>query len=232
MKKIFLLSAFAALAFASCKKRVGTESQVVTASYPTVSIQSGQYFSFPVGGGPLPDANNIVATAFDSFYQQSLTPVVDASLLNNLSAGLYVATVSAKNKYGYVGYSDIYVAITPVSDTLDISGVYHVKTSSSTVDTFRAAIVTKVGRGMFRTSNVFGADTGKDKKHVIPAVFAITSTGSIDFGMQRIGGSTFMSSGVLTAQNGILDLAPPDTAFGYSPLLNGVGAQPLMFQKK
>jgi hypothetical protein len=203
----------------------------VTASYPTITIKSGQYFSFPVGGGPLPDANNIVATAFDSFYQESLPIVVDASHLTNLSPGLYVATVSAKNKYGYVGYANIYVAITPISDTFDISGVYHVK-NSTLVDTFRPAIVTKLGKGIFSTSNVFGADTGKNKKGVVPAVFAVTSTTSIDFGMQRTPGTTLSSSGVFAAQNGVLDVVPPDTSFSYSPMLNGVGAQQLIFQKK
>lgn len=232
MKKLLLLSALAVVAFASCKKRVGTVSEAVTASYPTVTIKSGQYFSFPVGGGPLPDANNIIATAYDSFYNQELPVVVDASTLSNLKPGLYVATVSAKNKYGYIGYAHVYVAITSVADTFDISGRYYAQKSPGVADTFKPAYITKLAAGMFRTSNVLGADTGKQKLNVMPAVFALSDYNTVDFGSQRIPGTTLSASGMVSSMNGLLDVTPPDTTLTYMPFFNGIASQNVTFLKQ
>lgn len=226
MKKLLILSILAVGVIAGCKKKDSLVSQVVTVSYPTVTITSGQYFSFPVGGGPLPSANSITATAYDSFYRQSLPVVVDASTLTNLSPGLYIATVSAKNKYGFVGYNYVYVAITNVSDTMDLSGLYWRAGVPGGNDSANPANVYKLARGLYMTDNVGGVDTGTQKASVIPAVFAVTSLSTLDFGTQMT------KEGILTASPASLNMIVADTTLDYAINLSGFGSQLRTFVKK
>jgi hypothetical protein len=227
MRKVLILSLFAALGAVACKKKVGTASQVVTASYPTVTITSGQYFTFPVGGGPLPDVNSIIATAYDSFYHESLPVVIDASTISNLTPGLYVATVSARNRFGYKGYANVYVAITDIPDTVDISGLY-LKQNSPLMPT----TITKVSRGMFLTSNVAGADTGKQKNGIMPGVFALTSPSTLSLTTQRSGGAVLTTSRVISAINGTWEVASPDTTVTYILNIDGFSGTPSTFFRK
>ncbi len=69
MKKIFLFSVLIAIAVASCKK-VNNPNMTVTASFPTITFPNGIYFSVPLNG-TLPTVSQ-VATAYDSFYKESL----------------------------------------------------------------------------------------------------------------------------------------------------------------
>lgn len=231
MKKILLLSVVAVLAYAGCKKKENTVSTLVTVSYPTITIQTPKYYSFPVGGGPLPTStpnavNSIIATAYDSFYHQKITPVIDVSHLSNLAPGLYVATLSAKNSYGFIGYAYVYVAITSVPDTMDISGTYWGVVAPADTSKRNATIVSKVATGLYTTSNVAGVDTGTAKTSVIPAVFAVTSSTTIDFGSQPT------SAGTLTASNQSLTFGTGDTLISYSLNLPGFGSQQLTFAKQ
>jgi hypothetical protein len=211
MRKIFLLSIFAALGFTACKKKHNDVSQLVTVSYPTIKITNGQFYSFRVGGGPLPSANTIKATAYDSFYRESLPVVVDATNLTNIAPGLYVATVSAKNKYGYIGYGYVYVAISDVSDSLNLSGLYFRNVGVPALDSARPVYIKKVARDLYTTSNLGGVDTGTQATSITGGVFAVTSDTTIDFGVQNTASfGTFM-----TAYNR-LDLTPGDTTLQYS----------------
>ena len=208
MRKIFLISVLAVLAVTGCKKKHTDISQLVSVSYPTVKITSGQYFSFPVNGGPLPSANTIKATAYDSFYRESLPVVVDATSLTSIAPGLYTATVSAKNKYGYIGYAYVYVAITNVKDSMDISGNY-LRSLGAPVST-RPAKVKKVARGLYTTSNLGGVDINTQSSSILNAVFAVTSDTTIDFGMQNTPMGAFSTTG------NMLSLAPGDTTLQYA----------------
>ncbi len=166
MKKILMLSVLAAMAYAGCKRKEDVVSRPISVSYPTIKITNGQFYSFPVGGGPMPNANTIMATAYDSFYHESIKPVVDASHLSNLKPGLYVATVSAKNSYGFVGYTYVYVAITDVNDTVNLAGQYVRASNDDTVN------VTRMARGLYRTDNVGGVKYSADNaKFIVPGYF-------------------------------------------------------------
>ncbi len=227
MKKILALSFFAAIAFAGCKKQENTVSKLVNVSYPTGRITSGQYFSFPLHGGPLPTVNSIHATAYDSFYHESIVPVVDASHLSNLAPGLYVATVSAKNSNGFTGYAYVYVAITDVPDSMDISGFY-LRQLGGSPSPSNPVFITKKATGLYLTSNVGGVDTGTQKTSIVPAVFAITdfANSTLDFGKQPT------SAGTLTASGGLLKESPVDTTISYSISLSGFGSQVRTFVKQ
>jgi Domain of unknown function (DUF5011) len=218
MKKLLILSVIAAVTFVGCKKKENTDSIVVTKSVPTITITGSQYVSIPVGGSFTPPA----ATAYDSFYKEKLTVVKDLGTLNNTKPGLYVVAYSAKNKYGFVGTANVYVAVTNVSDTLDLSGWYLRLANPN-----RVAFVTKLATGLFRTSNVGGVDTGDvTTGPVVSAVFAVTSTTMLTFGTQTT------SDGPLSSNSEALSLAPADTTLTYAIQEASFGTQVRSFKKQ
>ncbi len=210
MKKLLILSVLAVVAFAACKKKDAPVSSLYTYSTPTITVSGAQYYSIPVGGA-LP---NITATAYDSFYHESYAVIVDQSKLDNTKPGLYAATASSRNKYGMQGTKSVFVAVTDVSDAIDISGTYIRNATPG-----RIAHVTKLATGMFMTDNVGGVDvTDPTTGASISAVFAVTSLTTIDFGSQ-----VTSSGAVLTASDAsvpTLNLAPPVT-YSYSINLDG-----------
>jgi len=199
MKKLSIILFFATLCIAACKKD-SKVSQVVTASYPTVMVSGPQYYSINTGG-TLP---TITGTAYDSFYKESDPVTIDNSTLDNSTPGLYIVQAKAKNKYGYIGTANIYVAVTNVPTTQDISGTYKRDVNGFVVN------VTKVANGLYYTDNVGG--TGA---LVVPAYFAVLNDTTIDFGTQPTSGGT------LTVSNPKLSLVPGDTTYQYKLNLSG-----------
>lgn len=221
MKKIAILSVIAAFAFAGCRKKDGTVSQTVTVSYPIITITGSQYVSIKVGGSFTPPA----ATAYDTFYKEHPTVVTNLGTLDNTTPGLYTVVYSAKNHYGFVGTTNVYVAVTNVSDSLDLSGWY--LRSVTPANPNRAAHVTKLARGLFMTSNVGGVDTSNPSTGaVISAAFAVLSPTDIDFGTQ------LTSGGTLSVLSESLSLAPADTTIAYALNLAGFGTQTRTFVKQ
>lgn len=217
MKKIFLLAILAGVAFAGCKKKESTVSVVYTYSAPIITIAGAQYYSIPVGGA-LP---TISATAYDTFYLESYPVILDQSKLDNLTPGLYTVLATAKNRYGMTGTKSVYVAVTGVSDTLDVSGWYIRNATPG-----RAAHITKLATGMFMTDNVGGVDTSDATTGAkISAVFVATSLTDIDFGSQVTTG------GPLTASSESLSLTPPVT-ISYAINLSGFGTAVRTFIKQ
>jgi len=218
MRKILVLSVVAALAVAGCKKKLNTVSTVVTASYPTITIVGAPYISIPVGGAyTLP-----AATAYDSFYKERPLVVKNLGTLDNTTPGLYTVTYSARNSNGFEGTASVYVAVTNVSDTFDLSGWY-----LRSADPNRVAFITKLARGLFMTSNVGGADTGDISTGPrVSAIFVVPSLTTVDFGSQ------LTSNGTLTAASESLMLAVGDTEIAYSINLNGFGTQIRTFVKQ
>ncbi len=205
MRRIIVLSFIAALAIAGCKKQTGNVSVVKTASYPIISIAGPRFVSIPVGGMFTPSN----AYAEDTFYKEKPTVVTDLGSLDNTKPGLYTVVYSAKNSNGFVGTAVVYVAVTNISDSFDLSG-YYFRLS----DPNRVAFVTKLARGLFMTSNVGGVDTGDASTGaVVGAVFASLDTATIDFGSQPT------SEGTLTASSA--SVSYPDTTISYIINLNG-----------
>lgn len=217
MKKILFCVAALTLMVTSCKKKTSDPSITVTVSYPTIIATGNPYYSINIGD-PLP---SISATAYDSFYNEVCTVVTDASTLDNTTPGLYAVSLSAKNKYGFISYSSVFVAVTNVSDLLNLSGAYQ-RLATPT----RTAYVTKLARGIFMTSNVGGVDTVSQATSIVPAVFAVTSDTTIDFGSQ------LTSAGTLTASQESLTLTPGDTTLNYALSLSGFGTSLRTFVKQ
>ncbi len=220
MKKILIFTGFLAVIAASCKKTPSDPSITVTVAYPTITVTGAQYYSIPVNG-TLP---TISATAYDSFYNESVPVILDLSTLDATTPGLYAVTASAANKYGFVSNKTVYVGVTNEPASLDISGTY-VRSGVAT----KVAYITKVATGMFLTSNVGGVDTVTQATSIVPAVFVVTSDSTIDFGSQ------LTNAGTLTANSESLMLVgsgAAGTTLNYALSLSGFGTQVRTFVKQ
>jgi len=172
MKKILLFALLSVFVIASCKKKEPNPSTVVTASYPKITF-SQQYYSVPVGSvRPL-----VQATAYDSFYKQSLRIITIDSSINTFVPGFYTGTIYAQNQYGFVTYANYYVAVTNVSDIQDLSGHWKQFTPN---DSFSTNIV-KLATGLYSTSNVDGVNVFTNPTGVVSDYFVAIDASDIIF---------------------------------------------------
>jgi len=199
MKKIFIFSALVFLAVTGCRKQPNSVSTEVSVSYPTISFAGGNiYFSIPVGGA-LP---NVSATAYDSFYQERDSVLIDKSSLDNTTPGLYIVTASSKNKYGMTAYASIYVAVTNIPSVINLGGRYARTSNNDTVH------VTKLATGLYVTDNVGGV-LASNPAFILPAYFVqVDDTTIILPNQQTAQGAIF---GTMAACN----MSPLDTTYQY-----------------
>ena len=157
MKKILLYAAALTLLFAACKKDDEMATKyIVSPSFPVIDFGSGgQFFSINTGGG-LP---TVAATAYDSTLKESYpVSIVGTDALDNTTPGLYIISAKATNKYGYYTNANVYIAVTNIAASKDISGHY----KRVDVATGDVANVTKLANGLYQTDNVAGASrTGR-----------------------------------------------------------------------
>lgn len=215
MKKLLVIPFLAALAFAACKKKENTVSTLVTYSEPTITINGSQYYSIPVGGS-LP---TISATAYDSFYKQAYDVVIDQSTLDNTKAGLNIVYIKAKNKYGMIGTSAVYVAVTNISPTINLAGKYVRTSNNDTVN------VTRLATGLYRTDNVGGV-LPSSPAFIVPAYFVQTRLDMIDLPFQET------PLGTMEGINDSLYVVASDTFYQYTISGNSsFGSALRVFQK-
>jgi hypothetical protein len=203
MKKLLLLSVLTVFIISSCRKKDHAVSTTVTASYPTITFTNGQFFSIHVGG--LRPA--IVATAFDSFYREIDNVLIVDSTINNLVPGLYVGKASSKNHYGFIGSAYYYVAVTNVSDSMDLSGRWlQVLFGDST-----ATDINKLAVGLYSTSNLEGVNMFTSTVGVTNGFFAVLNDTTIAFDPLTV------AAGNVTFPTGTLTLTPivGDTTITY-----------------
>ncbi len=222
MRKILLVSVFAAFIIGGCKKKADNVSTPVTVNYPKITISGSQYVSIPVNGSFTPPS----ATAVDTFYNEKPTVVKNLGTLDVTTPGLYTVTYSAKNSYGFVGTANVYVAVTDVSDTLDISltGTYLRLANPN-----RVAHITKLAKGLFMTDNVGGVDiTNSATGPKVSAVFAVLDLTTFTFGTQ------ITSDGVLSSNSESLALAAgtSPTTINYAIQEASFGTQVRTFVKQ
>ena len=209
MKKIFLglcsVVLMSVLILPSCRKKYNDVSVEVTVSYPIIKLLNGQYYSINVGG-VLP-ATNVIASAYDTFYKQNCPVVVDFTQTDNLLPGIYPIYVSAKNQYGFVSYDTVWLGVTNISDSLNLSGTW-----INNVTPSEYTIVNKVANGMFTMTNLFGVDVVASPSLLQPSFFLVTSTTAAVFP------STAPS---LYSNSATLNLAPYDTTLVYQTTYTG-----------
>lgn len=203
MKKLLAIIPFlAALFFASCQRNPNNVSQLVTYSTPLITINGSQYYSIKVGGA-LP---SISATAYDTFYKESYPVVIDQSTLDNTTPGLYIVYIKSTNKYGMIGSSAVYVAVTDVDPSINLAGQY-ARTSNGVI-----VNVTKLATGLYMTDNVGGVPSSSPGA-ITPAFFVQTSNTMIDLPLQET------SLGSLYGVSDSLNMTPADTFYQYA--ING-----------
>lgn len=214
MKKILAISAFAALAMASCKKKETTISELRQYSKPTIVLNEGRYYSIPVGG-ILPA---IKATAYDSFYHEDATVLLDQSKLDNTVPGIYTVIVTAKNTLGMAATDTLWVAVTNISSTIDLSGKY------LRIETDDTMMLTKLANGFYRTSDAAGNGPA-DTTHVIPAMFVQTATDALVMPVQNSKFGTFYGT------TGFINMDVSDTTYEYTLRNNAFAAVQRVFHK-
>lgn len=199
MKKLFIVSAIAAVAFGACKKKEGTISTLHSYSTPKIIMTSGDYYSIPVGG-MLPDMK---ATSYDSFYNEECTVVYDLSKLDNTTPGIYSVIATAKNKYGMAATRTLYVAVTSIPSTVHLEGTYVRTATDDTV------MVTRLANGFYHTSDV-AANGASDVVYVLPAMFTQTTDVALLMPVQKT------KFGNISGTGGTVTMTPADTTFEYT----------------
>lgn len=199
MKKLIYLSLVAIAGFTACKKEDKAKSFLATYSTPTITISGDQYYSINVGGS-LPD---ISATAYDSFYNESYTPVVDKSTLDNTTPGLYVVNITAKNKYGMVGSKGVYVAVTNIPDAIHLEGSYERLANG------QPATIVRRARGLYETNNVAGVNPTTQSGFVTSALFAQIDDTTLVMPLQPT------TLGTLYGTDGKIEMIVADTTIAY-----------------
>ncbi|RYE57939.1 MAG: hypothetical protein EOP48_04720 [Sphingobacteriales bacterium] len=148
MKRLIVFG-FLALTIYSCKKDYDKVSQVVDVSAPTISFTGSKFYSIKVND-PAPA---IEATAYDSILNEAYPVDYDPTVIDVTTPGLYVVPMTSKNKNGYVGSDVVYVAVTDIPESIDLSGTY------IRVGNDEPMHVTKIANGLYETDDVGGAPT-------------------------------------------------------------------------
>lgn len=209
MKKIsiFILGVIGIIS--SCKKE-DKVSQVVKVSYPTVTISGQEYYSIPVGG-VLP---SISASSYDSVLKEAYPTQYDASVMDNTKPGLYVVPITAQNKYGYVGSNVVFVAVTNIPATIDLSGNYKRLENGAPVE------ITKLGNGLYKTNDVGGAPTLQ-----VSAIFAQLNDTLLTLPPQPT------SAGSLSCSGSVVKVTGTDTVISWAIKNGSFGAAIRNFKK-
>jgi len=166
----------------SCRKDYDKVSQVQEVSYPTINFTGNRFVSIQVGG----TVPTIEATAYDSLLNESYTVNFDPSVINTSEPGLYVVPMTATNRYGFVGSDVVYIAVTNIHDSFDLSGIY----SRVDVPTGATPEVTEIANGLYQTDDVGGAPSLP-----VTAYFVQINDSVLDFPTQPT------SAGPLSARN-------------------------------
>lgn len=146
MRQLLFVFGLCLIGASACKKNDDV-SQVVTVSYPTITLTGDRFYSIRPGEA----APTIGATAYDSTLREAVQTNYDPAGVDNATPGLYVLPITAKNKNGYETTEAVYIAVTSVPDDYDLSGAYLRAATQATVN------VTKVKRGIYETDDVGGA---------------------------------------------------------------------------
>jgi len=208
-KTILFILAASALIFTSCKKTPANVSKVVKVSYPNIIYSGGQFFSIPVGG----TVPSVTVSAYDSALGENIT-VTQSGTVDNTTPGLYILQANARNSNGYTTVGAIYVAVTNISPTIDLSGNYaRLGTADSSI------VVTKEANGLYQSSDIGGA-----LSLPIVAYFAQINDSTI------VGPDQPTDAGTLSISNGAVAYSP-DTTLSYHVVNASFGTQLRTFVK-
>lgn len=185
-------------------------SEVKEVSAPTITLIGDPVVILNVGD-PYTDQG---ATYYDSLYGDNGT-ISSTTEISTDEEGFYVVVYTATNRYEFEGSGTRLVAVTAVSDALDISGSYFHAQRGGTSE------VTKIGRGVFQTDNISGGTSLLE-----PAYFMFTGDSSMIMPPQVL-----PESGPAEFSDAAYDFTPPGS-YTYAILNPGYGSAPRLFVKQ
>jgi len=215
---------------AACKKDPEKVSTLRDVSRPTISFSGGQFYSINTGGS-LP---TVTATAFDSLLGESYpVTIVGTEALDNTTPGLYIVSATAKNRYGFITNENVYVGVTNIPESTDISGSY----KRVDLSTGQASIVTKLARGLYQLDNIGGVirtGAGARPDLMFPVYFVQANDSLLLIPEQEtaVGGIQVADENGVPNQS-ILRRSPGDTSYRYAIISGGpFGTAVRKFQKQ
>ncbi len=209
MKKLMIALAAGALLTQACNKEYDKVSEVKNVTYPTITFAGQPYYSINVGG----DVPAFVATAYDStLKERDSVSIVGIEDIDNTTPGLYIINARAANRYGFYSTSSIYVAVTDIPATTDISGRY-IRTATGGIVT-----VQKLARGLYQLDNLGGvARTAANASLLFPVFFAQSNDTTLLIPPQSTAAGTITVKDEYDHPNqAILHRSPTDTNFKYA----------------
>lgn len=175
----------------ACKKQ---ESTTKVVSVPHMELIGTAVYSTPVSTGAYSDPG---ASFTDENGSTSTLTSPTSSNVDLTTPGFYSATYSRRTQYGYNLSVSRLVLVTPVSPSLDYSGVYTRTSNSQTVT------VTKHGTGLYTTDNVGGV--AGNPTYVFDVYFGMVNDSVLVVPSQYnpVGGDNlYCTNGLLTATGG------------------------------
>jgi hypothetical protein len=144
MKKIITILFASAVVFTACKK---DESTTKVVKVPTFELINATAFSTAAGPGSYTDPG---VKYTDETGAVSVITTPTTSDVNLAVPGFYSLSYEKTTESGYKLKASRLILVTPVSSTVDHSGIYARTANSQTVT------VTKLGTGLYTTDNVGG----------------------------------------------------------------------------
>lgn len=211
MKKILSLSIIAALSisFTACKKNYDTVSVVKT--IPTIAINGDRFITINVGGTFTDQGATFVGED-----GQSSNITADSNSVNTAVPGLYIVNYSRTTESTFEAADARYVAVTNISNALNLSGEYLRAATGAQV------IVTRMSRGLYRTSDFGGAPTLR-----VVAYFAQINDTTIVAPPQPTA-----NVGTIAGTNGRVRINGSDTSYSYAVVNPSFGTAVRTFVKQ
>lgn len=205
--KILLLSVAGLVIFlGACKKEPKIVSQVVRVQYPLLVLNGAEYVSIMVGGS-FTDPGAKMYDSITGIWTDPLAPTQSAVDPN--TPGMYPIVYEGTNKYGFKSQIVRWVAVTNISASEDISGLYKRTANGSPMN------VTKIATGIYSVDNIGGVNGIPE--YIYPLYFVQLSDSTVDFPPQN---GPF---GITSTKNEKLTKSSSDTTLAWVVVGPGFG---------
>jgi len=213
MKNIIMILFASILVFSGCKKK---ESTTIVVKVPKFELIGPTAFSTPAGPGSYVDPG---VKYTDEEGNESILTEPTSSDVNLAAPGFYSCSYEKKTEHGYKLKASRLVLVTPVSPSVDHSGVYARTANSQTVT------ITKIGTGLYTTDNVGGV-AGNDA-YVFDVYFGLVDDTTVVVPPQP----NLVGGGELYCTNGKIKVSGPTTTLKWIVMGAGFGTSTRTFVK-
>lgn len=172
MKIALGITASLVLVFAACKKKEDNVSLTVKVEYPRITLKGNKYVTINLNES----FSDPGATMFDTFTNATTDLAPTQSGVDNTKPGMYPIIYEGANKYGFKSQEVRWVAVTSVSASEDIGGLYR------RVPNNQAVTITKVSRGIYKCDNMGGVPGSPD--YIYDTYFVQLSDTTVNFPSQ------------------------------------------------